>query len=166
MDEALRKILWRQFGASIDMLKNTIKLCPTEFWATDKKFWYHAYHCLFFLDYYLTLETKHFSPPKPFSLSEFEDKMPERVYSKSELLEYLRFCREKCHSLITTLPDETAQVFWINESQTMKYNIIEILLYNMRHVQHHAAQLNVLLRQNIDDAPEWLYEAEDEKPNS
>ena len=32
----------------------------------------------------------------------------------------------------------------------------ELLLYNMRHVQHHAAQLNMLLRQATDSAPDWV----------
>lgn len=32
----------------------------------------------------------------------------------------------------------------------------ESLLYNMRHVQHHAAQLNLLLRQATNDAPRWV----------
>jgi uncharacterized damage-inducible protein DinB len=32
----------------------------------------------------------------------------------------------------------------------------ELLLYNMRHVQHHAAQLNLLLRQTTDSAPDWV----------
>jgi len=26
----------------------------------------------------------------------------------------------------------------------------------MRHVQHHAAQLNMLLRQKTDSAPDWV----------
>jgi len=26
----------------------------------------------------------------------------------------------------------------------------------MRHVQHHAAQLNLILRQTIDSAPTWV----------
>jgi len=26
----------------------------------------------------------------------------------------------------------------------------------MRHVQHHAAQLNLILRQTIDSAPPWV----------
>lgn len=26
----------------------------------------------------------------------------------------------------------------------------------MRHVQHHTAQLNLLLRQEINDAPKWV----------
>jgi hypothetical protein len=32
----------------------------------------------------------------------------------------------------------------------------ELLLDNMRHVQHHAAQLNLILRQTIDAAPGWV----------
>ncbi|MEY3242346.1 MAG: hypothetical protein RIR11_3785, partial [Bacteroidota bacterium] len=58
MENTLNAIIWRQFGASIDMLNNAITLCPSAFWDTDKKFWYNAYHCIFFLDYYLTLEPK------------------------------------------------------------------------------------------------------------
>jgi hypothetical protein len=30
---------------------------------------------------------------------------------------------------------------------------LELLLYNLRHVQHHTAQLNLILRQVIDSAP-------------
>jgi uncharacterized damage-inducible protein DinB len=37
--------------------------------------------------------------------------------------------------------------------------VLEGLLYNMRHVQHHTAQLNLLLRQEIDDAPLWVGKA-------
>jgi uncharacterized damage-inducible protein DinB len=35
-------------------------------------------------------------------------------------------------------------------------SVAELLLYNMRHVQHHAAQLNLILRQKIDSAPNWV----------
>jgi DinB superfamily len=161
MISSLPEILWRQFGAGINMLKNAITLCPPNFWDTQKKFWYNAWHCLFFLDYYLTPEPKNFSPPAPFSLSEFEDRMPERTYTKEEVLTYLAFCRTKCHSLIGSLTEETSKSYWTNESKTMSYNLIEILLYNMRHVQHHSAQLNLLLRQEINLAPHWVYEAED-----
>jgi uncharacterized damage-inducible protein DinB len=38
-------------------------------------------------------------------------------------------------------------------------SVVEILLYNMRHVQHHAAQLNLILRQTIDSAPGWVSKA-------
>lgn len=160
MDNNLKEILWRQFGASIDMLKNAIELCPEAHWDTKNQFWYNAYHSIFFLDYYLTIPPVGFAPPDPFDLSEFEDRMPNSVYSKEELLFYTQFCRNKCHNLIMNMTDELYKSVWENESKTMQYNVIEIILYNLRHVQHHVGQLNMLLRQMIDEAPDWLYETE------
>ena len=161
MDHLTKEILWRQVGASIDMLQNAIEFCPAELWNNQRKFWYNAYHCLFFLDYYLTLDPVGFLPPSPFTLSEFEDRMPERTYSQAELVAYLNFCREKCHKLINHMTNDMAHSHWTNESKTMSYPVLEILLYNMRHVQHHTAQLNLILRQEVNDAPQWVREAKD-----
>lgn len=170
MINALKKSLWKQFGASIDMLKNAIILCPEEYWYTNKKIFYNAYHCLLFLDYYLTIPPKNFSSPLPFTIAEsddviedvIDDLIPDRVYSKKELLDYLQSSRDKCHMLITGLTEEKLNERWIEESGTMNYSVLEILLYNMRHVQHHAAQLNLLLRQGINNAPDWVSQAEDD----
>ena len=63
MISVLKEDIWRQFGASIDMLENAIKLCPDNLWNSDKNFWYITYHCLFWLDYYLTLNPEAFAPP-------------------------------------------------------------------------------------------------------
>jgi hypothetical protein len=109
MNNMLKEDLWKQFGAGIDMLENAIFLCPIEYWDTGNKIWYHAYHCLFFLDYYLTIEPKNFSPPPPFTLSEFEDVMPETVYTKQELLDYLQANRNKCRRLISGLTEESSR---------------------------------------------------------
>lgn len=156
MDSSLKELLWKQFGASIDMFENAIKACPKQLWNTESNFWYIAYHTLFFLDYYLTEKPDDFSPPAPFTLSEFDSsgKLPERIYTKEELLAYAEHCRQKCHDLIAALTDERAANRWINEYRN--YSILEILLYNMRHVQHHAAQLNLLLRQGKFEVPDWV----------
>ncbi len=156
MDKAFKESLWKQFGASIDMLGNAISQCSDELWDNDKKFWYNAYHCLFFLDYYLTLDVDRFVPPSPFTLSELDPSgvMPDRVYTKEELLSYLGHNKSKCHDLIASLTDENANHRWVNKYRNI--SVIEILLYNMRHVQHHAGQLNLLLRQGMDKAPRWV----------
>ncbi len=159
MEKLLKQSLWNQFGASLDMLENAIRLCPQEYWDTEKQFWYNAYHCLFFTDYYLTLEPGTFSPPAPFSLSEFEDVMPERTYTQAELLTYVNYCRRKCHDLISGLTAEIAASHWINQSGKKDYPLVELIIYNMRHVQHHAAQLNLILRHDIYNAPKWVSQA-------
>jgi len=172
MISAFKESLWKQFGASIDMIKNAIILCPEESWDTHRKFFYNAYHCLIFLDYYLTIPPKSFSSPLPFTIAEtdnvvedaIDDVIPDRVYSKKELLDYLELSRHKCHKLIGSLTEEKLKERWIEEQESgvMNYSVLEILLYNMRHVQHHAAQLNLFLRQGINNAPGWVSRAEDD----
>ena len=157
MDDALKQVYWTQFGAAIDMLGNAIKACPDDLW--DKHlYWYNAYHCIFYLDYYLS-EPKDFVPPQPFTLSEFDPSgiLPERIYTQSELLDYLDSCRKKCFDVIMSLTEISALKHWTNQYRS--YPMAEMLLYNIRHVQHHAAQLNLLLRQNGADPPRWVSRA-------
>ena len=151
------------------MLKNAIALWPEEYWNTRKRFFYTAYHCLVFLDYYLTVPPEGFTSPLPFTITAaadapadaLDDVVPNRIYTKQELLDYLQETHEKCNKLISDLTMEKLSERWIEEPGNMNYSMLEILLYNMRHVQHHAAQLNLLLRQEINDAPGWVSQAED-----
>lgn len=138
------------------MLENAINACPNEVWNTPSKFWYNAYHALFYLDYYLAEQPASFLPPQPFTLSEFDPEgiQPDCVYNKKELVDYLVFCRRKCHDVVANLTEEGANRRWVNEYKN--YFFFEVLLYNMRHVQHHAAQLNLLLRQEINAVPTWV----------
>jgi len=100
------------------------------------------------------------APPAPFTLSELDPAgiPPDRVYTKDELAAYLRYCRQKCRAMIEGLTDEAAQrrcVFaWLD------LGFAELLLYSMRHVQHHAGQLNRILRQRTDAAPRWVFQAQ------
>jgi hypothetical protein len=162
--DSLNTSLWHQFGASIDMLENALTACPNELWSTESKFWYIGYHTLYWLDYYLSADMpmeKDFVPPPPFTKSEFEyNAMPERVYDKTELLNYLRFGKKKLHELLTTItPEELLTKRFVSEWKD--YSIFEMLLYNMRHVQHHTAQLNLLLRQGVNDVPDWVSRTSD-----
>jgi len=83
--------------------------------------------------------------------------IPERPYTKDDLQAYLEHGRKKCRARIQALTDEQAQKRWMFGSVDL--SIGELLLYNMRHVQHHAAQLNLILRQTIDSAPRWVFKA-------
>jgi len=156
---SITEAVWTQFGASLDMLENAIVMCPEEHWETTLDFWYLSFHCIFWTDYYLSTEPDKFEPPTPFSLSEFDPtgKKPDRIYTKTENLEYLEHCRQKAKQLIRELTPSRMNDRWINEHKN--YSLLEILLYNMRHIQHHSAQLNLILRQTIDNAPNWVGQA-------
>jgi len=71
--------------------------CPDKLWDDENKFWYITYHTLFFLDFYFTEEPDKFTPPDPYTLSELDEPLtlPNRVYTKEELISYTRYCRGK-----------------------------------------------------------------------
>ena len=158
----LRAAIWNQFGAAMEMLGNALKACPDEVWADRTRkpeFWYVAFHTLFFLDFYLTPPDEEFAPPAPFTLDELDPAglMPERVYTKDELREYLSHGREKCRAVIAGLTEDRA---WeVQKFHSIEGTAVEILLYNLRHVQHHAGQLNLMLRERADMGSRWVSRA-------
>jgi hypothetical protein len=150
----------QQFGAAISMLENAIRACPDDLWSDQSKghdYWYRVYHTLFWLDLYLYGSIEGFEPPKPFGLEELDPAglIPDRVYTKTEMLDYLEHNRGKLQSILDSLNEEEADsrcaFGWGRE-----VSYAELLLYNMRHVQHHTGQLNLILRQEIDSAPRWV----------
>ena len=161
-------IIWPQFGAAIDMLEHALRTCPDELWSDPlwsddslppegTEFWYVVYHTLFWLDLYLSGTGAGFAPPAPFTLAELEPpagRLPERRYSKDELQTYLDHGRKKCHATLDALTDEQALHRWGFGGGEVSF--AELLLYNMRHVQEHAAQLNMFLGQQGGSACGWV----------
>lgn len=162
IDGIWREVLWRQFGAAIAMLENALLACPDELWSDRSRqpeYWYVVFHTLFFLDLYLSESLDEFAPPAPFGLEELDPAgvLPPRVYTKEELHTYLQHCRVKCRATIAALTVEQA-----GEERgfgSIRGSVVELLIYNLRHVQHHAAQLNLILRQETDSAPGWVVSA-------
>lgn len=169
MDIINKEMLWSQFGAAIDMFTDTLRDCPEEMWQQklwdDKpdqwfamgfaSFWYLAYHTLFWMDLYLFGAEEGFSPPAPFDLVEMEphEALP-RVYSRDELLGYTETCRRKCRQIIDNLTHEQANRLCLFSWGELPY--AELLLYNLRHVQEHGAQLRMFLGQQVGKAASWV----------
>jgi DinB superfamily len=149
--------VWGQFGAAIDSLELAIDACPDSLWGDRSRFpeyWYVVYHTLFFLDYYQSESDEGYAPPAPFTLSELDPAgvLPDRVYSKEEMRRFLEHGRQKVRAKIAAMTDEKAAT----RCAFRDLSELEHLLYNMRHVQHHMAQLNLILRQVTNSAPNWV----------
>jgi hypothetical protein len=174
MADTFKQCLWQNFGAAIEMLKNAIVACPDELWYSEKKFFYLSYHTVIFLDYYLTLPARDFRPALPYSIvpenelpeGSVDDVIPDKYYSKEEMLTWLLAIRAKCKALITQATEDRLAGSWIEEdeikmhglcpSTVVNYTVLEILFYNFRHVQHHVGQLNFILRQKTGTASGWV----------
>lgn len=178
MDTFWKIALWQQFGAAITMLENAMLTCPAELWRERlwstpqdssmppefSEFWYLTYHTLFWLDFYLSgiQEEAEFVPPAPFIWTEIDPPVsPEQPYTKEELHTYLVATRQKCYTVLSCLSDERAQQsFSYPWTQGQVVSFLEVQLYVMRHLQEHAAQLNLFLGQHgIEAVSDWVSRA-------
>jgi hypothetical protein len=182
MDQLWRTTLWQQFGAAIDMLENALVACTEELWQERlwrnpppaefppqfAEFWYVTFHALVWLDLYLSgVPEEEFAPPAPFAQGVLDslEALPERPYTKEELHAYLASTRQKCHTQLFALTDEQAcrpVAYPWSEGQPISF--LELHLYNLRHVQEHAAQLSLFLGQHAipDEALDWVPWAKEE----
>lgn len=168
MPHFLNDIIWQQFGAAIDTLGDALRACPDELWQATlwknpaeppaySQFWLLGYHTLFWLDLYLSGSREGFAPPDFLSQGERDEEgVPLVPFTREELLAYLQHCRDKCRTTLASLSTEDARrpcpFSWGEVS------FAELQLYNMRHVQEHAAQLSLLLGQRLGEGatPGWV----------
>ena len=178
MDSLWTTALWKQFGAAIDILDNAVVACPDALWRERlwndppppwfprqfAEFWYVTFHTVVWLDLYLSgVPEEEFAPPAPFAQGVLDsaEAAPERAYTREELRSYLASVRQKCRATITALTDEQArrpvEYPW-SDGQPISY--LELQLYNMRHVQGHAAELSLFLGQHGIQIDAWATRAQ------
>ena len=172
-ESTFQQTLWKNFGAAIDMLDDIVKICPDEVWQKEKKIYYMTYHTVIFLDYYLSIPVAGFTPSLPYTLGDpdklpvgaVDDVIPDKHYTREEVRASISVAREKCRKLCMAEPS-VLSAKWIRPEEVdlhglcpglvVNYSVLEILFYNFRHVQHHVAQLNMLLRQKEGVAADWI----------
>jgi hypothetical protein len=160
MDALLKTSLWHQFGAAIDMLDDTLTLCPDELWTSivwedtqDVRFgqyWFIAYHTLIWLDQYVAGAPDGFVLPAPFILH----MLPRTPYTKEDLQLYLKACRQRCQAAIEGLTEDRAL-----EMTEWDMPYFELQIYNLRHVQEHASQLLYVLGEHGVKGLGWVRQA-------
>ncbi len=174
--------LWRQYDAAITMLEHALLACPDPLWTARLwstpvppyfppqfgEFWYVTFHALVWLDLYLSgAPEADFAPPAPFAQGEVDSReaLPKQPYTRQELRAYLVSTRQKCRTLLLRLSDEQmrrpVEYPW-SAGQPISY--FELQLYNLRHVQEHAAQLSLFLGQHTvpNTNLHWIARAKDE----
>ena len=138
-----------QFYAALEMLKQAILKCPASRWndrEARKKFWQISYHALFYTHLYLQDSEKDFKPwIKHRDQNQILGQLPwpphdnpkiGEPFSKGEILEFLEFCQKQVEDKVTDLNLEAESGFdWLPFSK------LELQIYNIRHLQHHAAEL-------------------------
>ncbi len=157
MIDYLKAIYIGQFEAALAMMKQRIEACPPEYFDApigDATFRQMAYHALFWLDYYLSVHEDEFVV-SDFVLHGGDERRPilSDGLPKEETLSYINYCHTK---ILTTIDAETEESLQDGSGfpsifVRTKLTRGELHLYNLRHIQHHTAQLSTLLRRISDE---------------
>ena len=146
-------MLKSQYHAALAMLRDAVEQCPDVEWLSrDHKnaFWQVAYHVLFFAHLYLqqnettfVLWSQHHGD---------DDGTRGEPYSKAQVLEYWSFVDHAVDGAVDLLDLESPEsgFSWYTMSK------LEHQLVNIRHVQHHSAQLADRLRSAADIGITWV----------
>ena len=165
MLDALQELITNQFEAALCTLSACIDECSEAAWdapVANLAFCQVVFHTLFYADCYLGQNTEslrqqsfHRDNETFFrDYEELEDRKQKLLYDKPSIKTYLEFCRHKASEVVAT---ETAATLkarcgfeWLPISRA------ELHIYNIRHIQHHAAQLSLRLRLDADTNIAWV----------
>ena len=151
-----------QAGAALESLERAIRACPDDVWGErpgQHVFGYMAFHTLFWHDFYLSPPQAEFVPPPPYGFEEMDPAgvLPPRLYTKDEMLAYLEHGRAKLRAPFAALTDKRAALPCGFPGKEL--SVLELQIYNLRHLQHHTAQLHLLMRQAGHEPPRWVSRA-------
>ncbi len=164
MVDTLKELLARQFEAALCTLSACIEQCPATAWdapVANLAFCQAVFHALFYADCYLGSNTEslrqqvfHRDNQGFFrDYEELEDRKQQLLYDKESIITYLAFCRRKASEVIAA---ETADTLSARCGfDWLPFSRAELYLYNIRHIQHHAAQLILRLRLSADMDIPW-----------
>lgn len=162
----IKAVLASQYHAALKTLRQAIDRCPEELWSQvgpqPAPYWQIAYHALFFTDLYLQVDEGHFKP-WVYHQHAFIDldqalkrngKLPDGLepYTLAQMQEYWQIVDDMVEPCLErmdlTSPDSGFHWYKVGK--------LEHQIINIRHIQHHAAQLADRLRVGANVGVDWV----------
>lgn len=152
-------ILLRQYRGAMAMFRKSLRACPDELWDWREEgtpIWHHAYHTLWFLDFYLC-KSGGKEPPQPSFHFTHAERLAVKLtaaFGRKEMLAYYRQVAARCRKIIEQMSMEALEkptLFpWHGKT------VGDTMIYNFRHIQHHVGQINSILRRRAGIGMKWI----------
>jgi hypothetical protein len=161
MSAVLAVSIARNFESALRLLDAALADCPDELWETDlwpaeattsrlpqgglhgSAPWFLGYHALSCLDYDVGGDFERWVPPAPFDENTFA--LPNRVFTKDELRDYVDWCRARARQSCELLTDELALRPVPSTHRYAGTPYGEIVAGIPLHVVEHASQIRQFL---------------------
>jgi hypothetical protein len=151
------------------MLKDAIEKCPDDVWMDERptnRYWQIAYHVLYYAHLYLHVDddsatewaghqsSVQYPSGLPNPRLEVDPSLPRFAapYSKAQILEFWTLCDGMVDRAIDGFDLDSPECgFWWYKMGKLEHQFI-----NIRHIQHHTAQLADRLRIAKDVGVPWV----------
>ena len=150
------------------MLRDAIEQCPDDLWTANghvSAYWQVAYHTLFYTHLYMHTDEASVRPwaqhqnevQHPGGLTnpaKADSRLPllPKPYSKAQVLEFWDVCDRMVDEAVEAIDlDRTECGFWWYKMSKLEHQFV-----NIRHIQHHTAQLADRLRSAADRGVKWV----------
>jgi len=165
MVELVKELITNQYQAALSTMAYCIEHCPEETWnrpVANWPFYESVFHTLFYTDYYLELapdsiSSQLFHQAHPELFGDYEQLRPidpTIVYTREQLEMYVDFCLVKAARVMASETEESLSA--PAQFPRKDFSRAELHIYNIRHIQHHAAQLVLRLRLDTDVNVPWF----------
>jgi hypothetical protein len=165
MIETFKKLTVNQYEAAFCTLNMCMERCPDFAWhrpVHQLALCQVVFHTLFYADYYLG-ENEDAFRKQPYhraneaffgDYEELRDCKPQTLYDKAGLRSYMQHCRTKASAVLAAAT--ASSVCSPCGFARRDFSRAELHLYNIRHIQHHAAQLILRLRIDTNQDFPWI----------
>lgn len=156
-----------QYHASLAMLRKAVETCTDDLWDASvgrHPFWLIAYHGLYYADLYLVGNMDRFERPEFARKDEqYMSNLPHpphdaveigEPYTKEQILSFEDRCRKRVDEVVLAETPESLGVE--SEIEWIPFSRFELHLYNVRHIQHHVAQLSLELKFQTGTGVDWI----------
>ena len=160
--DLLNEILIRQLKPSFKMAEKIIESCQKSIWAQrniDPPIWQQIYHVLYGVDYWFSQSKEAFvSPQFNAEVNSVLGEESKGFVEQEEMIHYLKQVEEKMDFFISNLPSSE---FTSPSKHYNKWTNLDVILEQLRHLQHHVGYLNrVILKCKIKPVEWENYEEE------
>jgi hypothetical protein len=160
-----QKLINGQYEAALCMLNRCIDQCPESDWdapVVNLKFCQVAFHVLFFTDFYLEStedairdQAFHRANLDAFrDYEELEDRKQQLLYERAFLKDYVQHCRTKSGRVVASESEQSLTTRCGFSRRDCSRAELHVL--NIRHIQHHTAQLSLKLKLDANKGAEWV----------
>lgn len=155
MNTTMVDVLKGQFEPTLEMLTRLVEECPDELWFDRQtNYWKHIFHAITGIQFWFRQGSEAFHIPNlNKDITPDLDKECTEDPTKAEMGAYVQEMIEKARSFTEALNDqsifEPCDVY--NE-----FTKADVILMQIRHIQHHVGYCNHILYSHNHKAVQWL----------